>query len=373
MSERTVNDNNKLWEAAERAAEQAVLDAKAESTEERRKQKKRVLKLSLLMIFIALIIVFASIAWFAMNKAVTADTMAIEAAESPFEIAVKGDSVRIDDEFKSADSTYEYGNEQTYSNVDYRETGGIVQKIKIRYNPGENDPTEFGPDSSGQIDFYVVPKQDGTLTVRIDLDTIGFREFGEGNNKAIKRISELTSADVPDAATLASYQEAENYLKGHIMFFENKGNAGTAELNQYYYKDPITSGYLTKTFENAKKNEPKTVTIYWMWTNTLGQIALKNTANLVNVERNGLPIVADVSDSASAEVLSASDKGKVIQYLKDNKTKIFKDVTVTDTQIDNAKTEANFNLLSTGYNNADFAIGSCISYFMIDIAVSKAG
>ena len=156
------------------------------------------------------------------------------------------------------------------------------------------------------------------------------------------------------------------------MFFETKGTAGTAAASQYYYKDPITNGYFTKTFENARKNEPKKVTIYWMWTNTLGQIALKNNTNLVNVERSGLPIVEDVLDSASAEALSASDKGKVIQYLKDNKTKIFKDVTVTDTEIDNAKTETNFKKLSTGYNNADFAIGSCVSYFMIDISVSKA-
>ncbi len=193
MSERTVSENNKLWEAAEKA----VANAKAENEEERRKQKKRVIKLVLLMILIALVMIFASIAWFAMNKAVTADTMAIEAANAPFEIAVKGNNVRNESEFTKADSTYEIG------------TGGNTQKIKIRYNPVAGETTDFGPDSSGQIEFYIVPKQNGTLTVKIDLDTVGFRELGTGNDKTIKRISELTTADITDQDLLASYQTAE--------------------------------------------------------------------------------------------------------------------------------------------------------------------
>ena len=61
MSERTVSENNKLWETAEKIAQQVVAEKKAESEEERRKQKKRVIKLLLLLVLIALIIVFASV------------------------------------------------------------------------------------------------------------------------------------------------------------------------------------------------------------------------------------------------------------------------------------------------------------------------
>ena len=104
MSERTINENNKLWEAAEKIAEEAVAAKKAASEEERRRQKKRIVKILLLMILIALIIVFASIAWFAMNKAVSADTMAIEAKDASFEIAVKGSAVRNNTEMELADS-----------------------------------------------------------------------------------------------------------------------------------------------------------------------------------------------------------------------------------------------------------------------------
>ena len=157
MSERTVSENNKMWEAAEKMAEKAVANAKAENEEERRKQKKRLTKIILMMVLIALIMIFASIAWFAMNKAVSANTMAITAAPSPFEIAVKGSTVKNDSEFIKADSTYEYGNEKTYNDESYYETSGSKQKIKIRYKPVANEATDFGPDSSGVIEFYVIP------------------------------------------------------------------------------------------------------------------------------------------------------------------------------------------------------------------------
>lgn len=369
MSERTVSENNKMWEAAEKMAEKAVANAKAENEEERRKQKKRLTKIILMMVLIALIMIFASIAWFAMNKAVSANTMAITAAPSPFEIAVavKGSTVRNESELTKADNTYEVGNTATYSNESYYETGGSKQKIKIRYKPVANEATDFGPDSSGVIEFYVIPKQNGTLTVKIDLDTIGFRELGTGNDKTIKRISELTTADITDQDLLASYQTAEQYLKGHIMFFEDLGDTAstTLEANRYHYKKPITTRTFEKTFTNAVKDVPQKVTIYWMWTNTLGQIALKN--NTTN-QRSGYPIVQDTTDDGSD--ISATDKGKVIRYLKDNKQQIFTN-NVSDTEIENAKNADNFKKLSTGYNEADYLIGSSVSYFMIDISVQK--
>ena len=44
---------------------------------------------------------------------------------------------------------------------------------------------------------------------------------------------------------------------------------------------------------------------------------------------------------------------------------------ITDADIDDAKTKAKFTKLSEGYNDADFLIGSSVSYFMIDISVGQ--
>ena len=125
---------------------------------------------------------------------------------------------------------------------------------------------------------------------------------------------------------------------------------------------------MIKTFPNAQKNVPQKVTFYWMWANTLGQIALKdNTSGF----RSDYPIVQD----ATGADISNTDKGKVIKYLKDNKEIVFTNYSEfadINNAIDNANVKENFKKLSEGYNSADFMIGSYVSYFLIDISASLA-
>ena len=154
------------------------------------------------------------------------------------------------------------------------------------------------------------------------------------------------------------------------MFFEEEGDTAetTLEQSRYYYKKPITGRTLNKTFLNARTNVPQKVTVYWMWTNTLGQIALKNNTTGY---RSDYPIVQDVSNDVVD--ISNTDKGKVIQYLKDNKRIIFTNYAeITDSIVDdanNASDKTSFKKLSDGYNEADYLIGSSLSYFMIEIEV----
>lgn len=387
MSERSINENNKLWEAAERIAEKAVADKKAANEEERRKQKKRIIKIVLLMVLIALIIVFASIAWFAMNKAVSADTMAIEAKDAPFDIATKGSNVRYDTEFTSAESSYDYGEETDISGIDHI-TSSNKQQIKLRYDPTEQQlekEDEIGPNSSGKIELYIVPKETGPLTVNLDLSIVAYSAIenkqGETTTKEIIKMSDLTpenSGMTP--AQISECVSAQEFLNGHILFFEEQSSSSA-----YSYKKPISSGILEHSF-NAQKDVPEKITIYWTWTNTLGQIALKNNDSQL---RNGTPVV---EDSAAAE---GSDKRKVIDYLKDNKARVFKHLDNVaqltdeekegkteeqleqaysdkiDQRIENAADPENFTLLSEGYNSADFTIGTSVDYFIVEITVAK--
>ncbi|SDB41285.1 hypothetical protein SAMN02910317_02070 [Ruminococcaceae bacterium FB2012] len=376
MSEKEINDliqtgelakqdiDDELMEAAEAHAEAQV----ANLEEEKKKRKKTLIKLGAMLTLTVLILVFTTIAWFSMNREVSAGSMAIRTATMPFEIAVKGSTVRNDTEFIKADNTYTYGDDEIISG--YYLTDSSENQIKIRYTPSAVDETDFGPGSSGIIEFYVVPKQDGDLTVRINLDVIGFRELGE-TNTTIKRVSELTVANSGlEQSVIDQYKSAENYLKGHIMFFEEEGDTdeNTLEDQRYYYEKPITTRTLDKTFINARKNVPQKVTVYWMWTNTLGQIALRNNTTGY---RSDYPIVKDVANGTSD--ISNTDKGKVIQYLKDNKNLVFTNYSeITDAIIDdanNASDKTSFKKLSDGYNDADFLIGSSLSYFIVDINV----
>lgn len=374
MSEKEINNLIQTGEAAkaespvsskeaEEYAEAKLEDLKAENNN----RKKRLIKLGTMLTLTVLILIFTTIAWFSMNRTVETSGMSITTADIPFEIAAKGTTVRNDTEFIKADNTYGYGNSEYVTG--YYATGGSNSQIKIRYTPVSGEYTEFGPGSSGTIEFYVIPKQNGDLSVQINLDVIGFRTLGE-TTTTIKRISELTTANSGlEQSVIDQYKSADNYLKGHIMFFEEEGDTTAVIVDsRYYYKKPITDKILEKTFTNARKDVPEKVTVHWMWTNTLGQIALKNNSSEL---RSDYPVVKDVLDDGS-DILG-SDKAAVIQYLKDNKSTVFANyTTVTDSEIDNAKEKANFKKLSDGYNDADFLIGSSVSYFMIDITVKPA-
>ncbi len=355
---------DKLVKEAEAHAEEQIETIK----EQKSKRKKALIKFGSMAVLAAVVVVFATIAWFSMNRTVETSGMSVTTADIPFEIAAKGSAVRNDTEFIKADSAYGYGNTDYVSG--YYATGGSDSQIKIRYTPVANEDTEFGPGSSGTIEFYVIPKQNGDLSVQIDLDVIGYRLLGE-TTTTVKRISELTTANSGlEQSVIDQYKFADNYLKGHIMFFEEEGDTAesTREAWRYYYKKPIISKTLNKTFTNVRKDVPQKVTIHWMWTNTLGQIALKNNDSEL---RSDYPVVQDVEDDGTD--ISNTDKAKVIQYLKDNKSTIFENyASVTDSEIDNAKDKANFKKLSDGYNDADYLIGSSVSYFMIDITVKPA-
>lgn len=125
-------------------------------------------------------------------------------------------------------------------------------------------------------------------------------------------------------------------------------------------------------------------------------MALQTNARFL---RDGIPVVQETTDMGTST--EPSDKAIVLQYLKDNKSNIFKELAVADgltadqkteyqalttdeakeqylesvnvdTWIDQADTELYFNLLSDGYNSADFSIGTNLDYFMIEVTVKPS-
>ena len=107
--------------------------------------------------------------------------------------------------------------------------------------------------------------------------------------------------------------------------------------------------------------------IYWMWTNTLGQIALQtNTYNL----RSGIPVVQETAVNLNDETVT--DKELLLAYLETNKSTVFTGTeTITHNMIYEADTLENFETLSKQYNTADYEIGTRITYFMIDVTVES--
>lgn len=395
------------------------------SPDELKKMRRAsVIKMAIMGVVIALVIAFGSIAWFTMNREVEGTGTKMTANDLPFEIAAHGtNGVRNLSDFQTAAKEFLAGESYTFGSGDdavtYSKTGTGTDCIRLQCSTGDS---EVGPGGNGICDLYVIPYHDGDLSVKISMNVIAFAyvdvydldknghkipskdenddpildELGNPvyeTTSQLMRVSEINTADCkitePEIVDLLYYQ---NLLQGHILFFEEEGSL-TAENDddKFSYKKPLTNRTLIYTEQDAEAGKPFYVPIRWMWPNTLGQLALQTNANDL---RSGIPVVKQEAATSS------NDKGKILSYLKTNQDAVFKDIdssklsTVqkaeyaalsTDAEktaylkaavnswIDSADNPTYFEILSDGYNYADYAIGSNIAYFLVELTVTEAG
>ncbi|MBQ9870156.1 MAG: hypothetical protein IJM32_10910 [Ruminococcus sp.] len=352
MSERTVSQNNKLWETAEKIAQQVVAEKKAESEEERRKQKKRVIKLLLLLVLIALIIVFASIAWFTMNRETGMSGMGVKTAPLPFELKTSGSAGLYDDLFTQLGP--DYANAETTATsqgIRWRLTKNTSELNNLYSGTDEPDlekitsldSDQYGlkPGDSGTLKFSIVPRDDAELDLHVGFSMKGYSAtFDANNNKT------------DDDLVLVTDTSVLGYLNSHIIFF---------------YKDAEDVMHvLPSDGFDISVDEETEVTLYWAWPATLKEI---EDANI-----NGIN-----SANASTEVrrLFFISPGN---YLKATGTENFSTITVTDnadkTVVDNAITEKlplvtgrHYDHYAAMYNEADQTIGSYVNYILVEVNV----
>jgi len=384
----------------------AASDTKQQASdlvEENNKRKKRLIRLSILLAFVMLVLIFSTIAWFSMNREVGTGGMSISTTTLPFEIGTYGTSgTRFEDLLNNIRSEYASGSSETIDGKVYYRTDPSSDSIKLRYSSGDS---EIAPGGNGAISLYIIPKSDAAQKLKVTVDVTAFTEIekkdSEGtpiykrddNNVIITDtlgnpiidtdIYEITSASALKASIMSSDESlteeqalekanaciaAASYMRGHIMFFGAQGTAfdevendpgsgsGSSE-NKYYYTTPYIERTITVSVPANSNGQAVQVPIFWMWPNTLGQILLDGAQNL----RSGFPLVRDGN---------TSEKAKMVQYLKNNKTLVFADTTgISDAIITTSPTSTNFENMSKQYNAADFAIGTHIRYFLIEVKV----
>ena len=385
-----------IGELAE-SASAAVLTADDQRSEKKQERNRSIIKLCAIGTLILIVIIFSSIAWFTMNRETSVGGMGVKTAGMPFEIAAHGtEGVRNESTIISMAPEYKSGTETTLSGTTYYATGAGTDAIRLQYSTGES---EIGPGGSGALDLYLISKVDGSLAVDIDLnvkayanvdkydldandqkiqatgenDTPLFEEDGTTpiyqTSPTLVAISDVNTTDYNISSSyLATLQSAEDYIKGHVMFFKNEGQIVTTgdpgeetvvEDSSYYYTDPLINRHYEWRTNSTEVDEVHHIPIYWMWPNTLGQILLDGKYNM----RSGIPLVKDVDN--------ATEKAEMVTYLKNNKSIVFTNsADIDNSVIINHPTQANFDLMSLGYNTADFTIGSNIDYFMIEVTVS---
>ena len=375
---------------AEQSASQSS-QAVDEAAEKKRNQKKSLIKLGAMGVLIAATIIIGSLSWFTANRAVETSGTGVKTAALPFDIATKGASVRNSTVMNAQKPEYTAGTSGTYSDVNNsEETYYVGNSLLLRFDPAPQDdpqtdederiPPDISPGSSGELSLYVIPKTNESQKVKVSLNVVAFAEIDDMTVSGKKKIIEINDAsdfaskanavnNTSAAEDAADYVAAANYLKGHILFFGGQGDTtNPTESSRYYFTTPYTARTFNQTIDAGNEGKAVKVPIYWMWTNTLGQIALQtNTNNL----RNGIPVVQETEVNLEDETVT--DKESILAYLKTNKASVFSGTeTITDEMIYAADISENFELLSNQYNSADYEIGTRIAYFMIDATVEPA-
>ena len=400
-------------EVADKLVKEAEAHAEQIETikEQKSKRKKALIKFGSMAVLAAVVVVFATIAWFSMNRTVETSGMSVTTATMPFEIATTGTLVRNQEQFDTVRPNYTEG----YASGIYK-TSQNTDSLMLRFTPNEDDPEteedesevpDIGPNSNGELNLYIIPKRDGDIDAYIDLNIVSFKAVKVDDEDVLIEITDVLTSDPNLTSTqIDDCKEAAEYLKGHIMFFQGISPSPAT----YSYVTPVIDGKIHFHQDDAVTGTAYKVPIYWTWPNTLGQIALKTNALDL---RDGTPVVQETTSTSMGTSSNPTDKALVLKYLKDNKDIVFKDLdtsvfsteeliaSMTDEQqtaystletdeekaeyleananidncvdnaIDKADTRKNFDFLSDGYNTADFSIGTNLDYFLIEVNVSS--
>ena len=362
----------KAYEALSKSNELTPVSETAQSPEQRnddeKERKKRIrgtlIKFGSLAVFAFIVWVFATIAWFSSNSSVSGNGMGVSVAGIPFELAATGDVPQAYiDLFEMADDSYHAGAKQGNTN-EYRT--GTDNKIFLRFDPNDTDYTSsytdgLRPGASGTIEFDIVPYTDETFNVTCYFSLKTFDATYDDQTNEVETITPIpeevpannTNTDLPDLVT------ASNYLRGHILFFDDRTMSGSNEIYSGYI---APDEGLTVSVSNGEKT---TVTVYWKWVNTFDQMIYKSTDSTTDS-----PLFANDNND---------DRAAVISYINENYQNILAGISSANaTALANLTvgtvgdlTSSMMDDLNENYNTADQIIGVNVDYFLLDVSAEK--
>ncbi|MGM9605511.1 MAG: hypothetical protein ACI3XG_10675 [Faecousia sp.] len=198
------------------------------------------------------VIVFACYAWFVSTTSVTGSLGSVSLNSGSFELASVGNGGAFDDQIPEYDSFIP--DEWEHGSTTYWTTAGNKNAVLWRLNGDSHLNNSAGntgiqPGDSGTLQFYVIPKTTGTLTLTFHLQLIP-----------------LVPSD-PDSPSSEYKQSddslASSLLRGHLLFSYAVGqeaeNAGSFQLVNY------RTGSFQLVFSDVVEDDPIPVTIRWIW------------------------------------------------------------------------------------------------------------
>lgn len=296
------------------------------------KKTKRELFIRLASVLVAGVVLeiaaFLSVAWFASSGNVNATRMQVVVACDSYDLLVDRSNPLYE-----ADASYyiDIAKSGLFSegyNLSSDSTSSETTKIafELTNELSEGDKLFLQPGSYGILEFYLRPQSDGDITVDFNINIGGYSLIYD--NLTPSSVSVVTNSAVLD------------YLKGHLLFFENRTGANPAE---YQYSGLITNGVYSYSTNGKSKSEEVgkedcyKITLYWEWPSTYSEIDEHTPVNNNDPEIR-YPYELRGYLSSHPEYFFASYQDSIIS-----------------------------SELNEGYNDADQAIGMFVDYVVVSM------
>ena len=327
-----------------------AISASEELLERRKMQKADLIKIGTMTVLGVIVFIFASIAWFAMNRDVGTSGMSMTVAGPTFEVTnISG----------SRDGIFKDVHDKVH------EEGALYWQMTatnnlINYNPyvDEDHPGDQGihPGTEGVISFNVIPKTD-SVTLDFDFEIIGYQASTDDKGTEKTDDDELVMTALSDVAD-GDGIIAQNMLNGHILLFEHR--SGTA--GYYVYSTPICSNAQMHRIMNRTvtgKNTATQIDIYWVWPSTLSHIV---NASASGITTTPFCVDDDAYDYDSYTAISGNVALYPHYFLKGASSSDI--ITASDIG-------AHYSAYGDMYDQGDNEIGMRVNYLLVKLSVTE--
>lgn len=346
-----------------------------ENLETLKKEKRKTIYHIIIIAIVAIIVIIAlCIAWFVSNTRVKGTGATVSADMKNVELKTQGSAGIHDDLLKRimdqenptgsswyqklTDSFFETSPDKYSVNwllSDQSKVGNYSNK-KLdweEYWKDSNNKREdyaIEPGSSGRLQFSVVPKTAGNITLNMQLSLIPYKYQ---DNK-------LEEAD----------ETTKTFTSGHILFFLEKSGSSNAGNESATNLEWISNGSFTLNIPDAQKDKEYSYTLYWCWPQNFAEFTLAEGNKFLNDRKPILYEYVNGADVRNAIAYADSQESMVKhpqRYFYSNLTQnpldtsqqeLEKIINMQEKLSNDKPTQDAFVALSSYYNQADQYIGS---------------
>ena len=342
-----------------------------ENLEALKKEKRKTIYHIIIIALVALIVIIAlCIAWFVSNTRVKGTGATVSADMKNVELKTHGSAGIHDDLLKEimekdGSSWYQkltdpfletspdkYSVNWLLSDKSNVGNYSTAQSDWENYWTNPNNKREdqaIEPGSSGRLQFSVVPKTAGNITLNMQLSLIPYKY----QDNKLEEADDIT----------------KTFTSGHILFFLEKSESSNAGNESATNLSWLKDGSFKLDIPNAQKDKEYSYTLYWCWPQNFAEFTLAEGDEFLNGRKPILSTYAN-GDTVRNEIAYADTQYSMVncpqRYFYSNLTQQPLPVGQTElskiqnmqTNFSNEETKDAFVALSSYYNQADQYIGS---------------